>query len=295
MVGQHLIEAAADRGIVCRGTSRTQPLKLPKGSTWTAWNLAEWRTPEELDELFADVDAVVHAGAWVVPESVADTRLLLDINVRSCSCIGRWARGREIPLVFISGATVYSDPSRTGIKEEDPKTSGPSLGGFYGLTKYLGELVLGYELAQGLRLTVLRPSSIFGSGLAAGRLVRTLLEHAIAGQKISLKQPVDDRFNLIHATDVATATLDALEHQACGTFNIAGETVSLETIAKTCVKVAGRGSVSIEGPASRLPNSRFDLDCSAAEQAFGYRSTISLDQGLSRMFDDIMRSGGVTP
>jgi nucleoside-diphosphate-sugar epimerase len=290
MVGRQLLEHARRRAVRCRTSSRSQPAKMQAADTWTPWDLTESRSLAELDEIFGGVDALVHAGAIVAPNRTADLQRLLAANVGSCISVGEWANSRGIPVVFISGATVYGDPTRAGIRESDDKTDGEALGGFYGLTKYLGELVFGHLRASGLKLLTLRPASIYGPGLPADKLVRDFLERARRGETLRLTQPSDDRYNLVHASDVAAAVFAALEKEALGTFNVTGFMVTLGNLAESCVAVTGRGGVRVEEAPQRAPRSLFDLDGTAATAAFGYRPSISIEQGLRTMLEEVTQS-----
>ena len=132
MVGRQLLALAATRAVRCRASSRSRPANLRASDTWTSWDLAAPTSVAELDATFGGVDALVHAGAIVAPNRENGLLELLAANVGACLTVGEWANRRGIPVVFISGATVYADPTRVGIRESDPKTNGEALGGFYG-------------------------------------------------------------------------------------------------------------------------------------------------------------------
>ena len=273
MTGRHIRSLIERKGVRCIAVDRA------------AWDLREWREMEALDRLFGGAQAVVHAGATVPPPGEpAPARDLFDANVRACLCLGEWASARNVPVVYMSGAIAYGDAARAGIIESDQITI-RTHGGFYGASKVLGEMVLDRMRGEGLRLCVLRPSSIYGFGMHPAKMVAAFLERASRGETITLAQPVDDRINLVHAADVAAAAVGALEHESWDTFNVAGATtVSMLEIAETCVAVAGAGKVEIEAQAaSREPAVRFDLNCNKAAATIGYRPRVTLRDGLSRM------------
>lgn len=272
LMGSHLLPLLADGGIEALAPSRRE------------WNLADWRSPEELDRLFPGAEALIHAGA-LVPEgdAGADRRELLDVNVRASVCLGDWARRKGIPLVFVSSATVYADPHKPGIAESDAKASAPGLGGFYAFSKLAAEQSLQFLAGEGLSLCVLRPSSLYGTGMKNG-LVARFLAAAQRGETLRLAPPLDDRVNLLHASDAAAAALGALRSGARGVFNIAAasETGVLD-LARACVEAAGQGSVATEPVAGRPPFVRFSLACAAARAAFGFQPRVELREGLARM------------
>ena len=273
MTGRHIRSLMERRGIRCIAVDRA------------AWDLREWREPEALDRICEGAQAIVHAGALVpAPGEAPPAKDLFDANVRACLCLGQWARMRNLPVVYISGATAYANPSRPRIVESDEMTV-RTTGGLYGCSKHLGEMVLDHLGGEGLRLSVLRASSIYGTGMHPAKMISSFLQRAARGETIALAPPVEDRVNLAHAADVAAAALAAIEREGWDTLNVGGETaISVLEIAEACVAVAGKGKVEISAvPADREPIVRFDLNCDKAARAIGYRPSVTLRDGLRRM------------
>jgi UDP-glucose 4-epimerase len=293
MTGRHLMEVLRQRNISCIASSRSKPLALPAQSAWVAWDLAEVKNPEELDDLFPQVEVIIHLGAYV-PHKTEDSRDfqgIFDINVRACISLARWALVRRLPLLYLSGATVYRDVEKRNIKENDPKTTG-GFGGFYGYSKLLAERTLQYFVSEGLKLCILRPSSIYGHGLAQGKMINNFLELAALDKCIQLTPPVDDKINLIHALDVAKAMVQAIEYGAWGVFNIGGEEdYSILEIVEACIKIVGRGKIEImKSLKEDKAIYRFDLNSDLAKRTFGFNPSLNLYSGLKKMWDDKVTS-----
>lgn len=284
MLGGHLLSECARLEITCRCASRSRPVALPRDSAWARWDLCEEISQAALDDLFSGAQAIVHAGAAVPSAREAHTTgALFDANVRSALVLGEWARARSLPLVFISGAIVYASPDRVGIKESDEVGPGGSAG-FYGFSKYLGELIFQQFARQGLRLCILRPSSIYGYGLDHTKMISNFLNASMRNEVIELVPPLADAVDLVHASDVARATIQALEHEAVGVYNIAsGHMSKVRAVAETCLEIAGTGSIRTIGESDRSPTRRFGLDCSAAQESFSYSPRMSLSRGLADM------------
>lgn len=285
-VGRHLMALFARHGIESVASSRTAPPDKDGNPEWHGWDLAEWREPDALDATFPDVQAVVHAGAAVrSPGIELGERTLFDVNVRATRAIGNWALARRIPMLFISGATVYEAAGGGPLNEDSGLAWQGAIGGAYGHSKLLAEATLWPLRQEGLSLAILRPSSIYGTGMAPGKLIPTWLSAAARGEAIKIAPPAGDRVDLIHAADVAEAIKLTLERRAWGTFNIAsGTTYDLIEIAKACVAAAGRGSIERAGGGDgRAPAVRFALDTARARQALEFRAAIGLEQGLGLM------------
>lgn len=278
MLGRHLDNALHYAG------AEVVPVSRPAthGAAAACWDLAEWREPEALDELFPEVQAIVHAGAMVQPSGEVDKARMFDANVRACFNLGEWAISRNVPMVFISGAIVYADTLALEQKESAP-LGWRGLGGFYGFSKLLAEDVLMRLRQQGLKLAIVRPTSIYGFGITADKMVARFLAIAEAGDAIGLTQPVLDRVDLIHATDVSRAVVAVLEKACWDTFNLSsGNPISILELAEACVEVACRGRVAVSGEISSdyKPSTRYSLDSTLARRCLGWQAEISLKKGL---------------
>ncbi|MBH15658.1 MAG: hypothetical protein CME30_00040 [Gemmatimonadetes bacterium] len=282
MVGRAIIQEMIARGVTGSLSSR-KPVAFDHPSfSWSHWDLLEWKDPEELGDIFGDVDAVIHAGASVpTPAMTLGHKEMFDTNVRSCLALGEWAISCDIPLVYISGAIVYED-SEAELLEEASRIRAGGFGGFYGSTKFLAEQVLFALVEKGLRLTVLRPTSIYGPGMSKEKIIPKFLIKSMNGEQIRLRPPVKDKVNLIHSSDVARASIDVIESEVFGVFNLAGPSeVSIEEIADACVVNVGAGRTAVESEGDMTESTvRYRLSCRKANEKFGYEARIALSEGI---------------
>ena len=289
-VGRSMIEILNNKNVGYIAASRSEPKAINRQSSWIKLDLSEWHTSTQLDESFPDVQALFHLGAFV-PQKAVDNNAynhIFDVNVRSCLYLAEWATKRGIPVVFLSGATIYANPEQDDIKETDKKTTG-GFGGFYGYSKFLAEKTLQYFIKDGLKLCILRPASIFGYGLPDNKMITKFLLTAAVNETIELEEPTEDKINLIHSYDVANAMVQALTCEAWGIYNIADKTsYSILDVAKVCVKIVGRGQVKVlKTEDRRKPISRFALNCDLATKAFGFAQTLDLQKGIRKMWHNI--------
>ena len=253
------------------------------------WNLLDWKTLQELDEIFGGVDAIFHFGA-ALPQSRSgidgenqQVQIIFDTNVRACLNLAEWAESRNVPIVFLSGSTVYEDPYAKNINETAVQVKN-GLGGFYGYSKLLAEKVFDHFIENGLKLVVLRPSSVYGVGLGVDKLIASYLKLASNNENIKIESP-QNKINLIHALDVSKAALLAVNNKSWGLYNVAADKgTSVERLAESIVNVCGSGTVIIsEALTSQAPFTRFDLDTTKASHAFAFRQTVNLNEGLALM------------
>jgi len=114
------------------------------------------------------------------------------------------------------------------------------------------------------------------------------LRLAKRGETIVLNQPVTDSMDLIHASDVARAMVDAAEREAYGIYNIASECQkTVAEVAQLCVTLVGRGAVAVsEHVATRKGQLRFGLVCDRARKAFDFSPRIDLKTGIRMMLEE---------
>lgn len=129
------------------------------------------RDEEKMEKIFSEnkIDAVIHfAGLKAVGESVKKPDLYFDNNIGSTEVLLRVMKKYGCKnLIFSSSATVYGDPKRVPIYEEDPigATTNP-----YAETKYRIEMMLKdlYEQDKSWNFVILRyfnPIGAHKSGL----------------------------------------------------------------------------------------------------------------------------------
>jgi UDP-glucose 4-epimerase len=289
MLGRHILQVLAKAEQPVTAIYRTQPKYPPHIAALRIWDLGKWKSHDELDQLFDNVKAIIHAGAEVprLGQEISEKNLF-DANVRSCLCLGQWAAERNVPLIYISGATVYADTEAKKITEDAPKTN-RGLGGLYGFSKLLAEQVLDHLTETGLQSCILRPSSIYGDGLPPEKLVAKFLLSASAGETIQISPPYNERIDLVHAADVARAAYKAIELNAVGIYNVSsGDLVSIRELAETCVSVVKNGSIEIQPDKNvKEPTTRFDLDCSLAKRKLDFTPEFDLKTGLQNMWQEM--------
>ena len=279
MLGRHLHAAFDAAGAEVVAVSRVSSGDV-KG-----WDLAKWLEHAELDRLFPQVQAVVHAGAQVKPSGDVDQACMFDANVRACLNLGQWALARGIPMAYISGAIVYADPCLP-TQDESAKLGWSGLGGFYDSNKLLADVVLTRLRQKGLKLALIRPTSIYGQGIDREKMVCRFLSTAATDGVIELSEPTQDRVDLVHAADVASATKAVLVRECWETLNVSsGNPVSIKTLAQACVDVAGSGRISITGqtPPGYKPSVKFSLNIRRAQECLGWTPAIGIHRGLEML------------
>ncbi len=275
MTGCHMISLLRSKGIAYKAITRKE------------WDLTEWKSFDELDDIFGSVSAVFHFGAQL-PYNDFDnenwqTQKTFDTNIRSCMNLAEWAKLRNVAIIFLSSAVIYKNTQASKIIETDSKVLN-GLGGFYGYSKILAESVLSHLSENGLKCTILRPSSLYGYGLPSDKLVQKYINIASSNGVIKIKSP-RNKINFIHAYDVSNAALQAFNNKAWGVFNISSrEKNTILDVAEIAISISGSGSLIIEDDnKNEKAFTRFDLDSKLAKESFGFKAKITLKEGMTLM------------
>gem|GEM_PF-277174 len=217
-LGQHLVQAALDRGhhLTLFNRGRTGPDLFPnietligdrkgdlsalKGRTW---------------------DAVIDTSAWK-PDEVEASATLLAPNVKH--------------YTFISSASVYEDSSVPGMDESAPVYEGGFM--HYGLGKALSEKAA--ESAMPGRSLVIRPGLLVGPGDTSDRFTYWV-ERMDAGGNVLVPDCPDRKVQFIDARDLAKWTIKAVEDGQKGAFNAVGpdKTLTMGEVLDECRSKAG--------------------------------------------------------
>ncbi len=160
----------------------------------------------------------------------------------------------------------------------------------YGITKVAVEqLGRTYKLTAGLDCINLRTSWVYGPDFPRMRIPRDLLEAAIDGRPLHLKQGGDSAIDQTYIDDFVQGTLLALDHNnhPFDAYHIASGTApTLFEMADYIRELVPGADISI-GPGTYqhagvvdIPN-KGALDCSRAGEVFGYRPRFDLRAGLA--------------
>lgn len=274
-----LASAFPKKSIVATYFSHSPVLHKPN-LTWVRCDLANIRTNPFAGFVF---NKVVHAAAFLPPagtdpddfaEKIFFTNLLGTIDL-----FNRIKLGSQAHIVFISSAAVYSQ--KHGKFKETDDTYSPHIGGIYAQTKSYCEWFLRNRFG---RLTIVRPSYIYGRGMDKNQLLPRLLRQAMLGKELLLRPPYNMQCDYIHSRDVAAGVTSVLKRQKLGTYNLgSGYGTSIKKLAEECIKVAKNGR--LPGDLIRAQNkpsfcNRQLVDITKAKKQLGWRPGFDLGRGL---------------
>ncbi len=231
-------------------------------------------------------DAVVHLAAVSINRSVMDPDESISINmVGNQNVFAAAAEEGVRRVVYASSASVYGDPDRLPMHEDDdvhPMTP-------YCISKLAGEQLLGfYERQKGLDWVALRFFNVYGPGQKVTAYYTSVINHFVNRIRNGQAPVIDGRgeqsMDFIHVTDIARSIVASLE---CDTVNQVinigtGIDTSIAELAQILIDAVGADVEPIFNPRDVLV-SRRAADITRARELLGWEPTISVGDGLTEL------------
>ncbi|HET9610949.1 MAG TPA: NAD-dependent epimerase/dehydratase family protein [Acidimicrobiales bacterium] len=160
-------------------------------------------------------------GADVVLNNVAqvplakDRQLFWSVNVTGTANVLLAARDRGVAkVVHTSSSAIFGIPASNPVTEDTP---GRPLEA-YGRAKLEAEHLCHDAAAAGLDVSIVRPRTILGHGRLG--IIAVLFEFVAAGAPVYVLGRGDNRYQFVHADDLADAVLRAADREKPTTYNV---------------------------------------------------------------------------
>lgn len=189
-------------------------------------------------------------------------------------------------LIFVSsGGALYGNPKIEVAPETHPTTALS----YHGAGKIaLESFLVTFSRLTGTRLTVLRPSNLYGPGQplkSCFGLVRTMLQHIRQGTTMEIWGDGETVRDFLYIDDMVEACCRVRAKGDAGgeAFNIgAGTGHSINQLRQLAERITGRPLDVAYQPHRQVDVIRIVLDCSKIRAILGWAPTISLTEGLAR-------------
>ncbi|MGV8978019.1 MAG: NAD-dependent epimerase/dehydratase family protein [Cellulomonas sp.] len=234
---------------------------------------------------------VIHFAAVSINKSQSDPYESMDINMIGNHNVFAAAADHGVErLVFASSASVYGDPKKLPMHEDDalsPLTP-------YCIAKRAGEDLLGfYQRRANLSWIALRFFNVYGPGQKTTAYYTSVINHFVnrlrAGEAPVIDGKGEQSMDFIHVHDIARAVVLALDStQANMPINIGtGIDTSIAELARILIEAVGSDVEPIFNPRDVLV-SRRAADTTRARDVLGFEPTIAVRDGMA----DLIRIGG---
>ena len=233
---------------------------------------------------------VIHFAAVSINKSQSDPYESMDINmIGNHNVIAAAADHGVRRLVFASSASVYGEPKKLPMHEDDelsPLTP-------YCISKRAGEDLLGfYQRRANLSWIALRFFNVYGPGQKTTAYYTSVINHFVdrlrRGEAPVIDGNGEQSMDFIHVHDIARATVLALEaDQANLPINVGtGIDTSIAELARILIDAVGTDVEPVFNPRDVLV-SRRAADITRAREVLGFEPTIAVRDGMT----DLIRNG----
>lgn len=291
-IGSHLVEALVARGArvsILDDLSNGSEGNLEQVRGRIRFLKGDIRDPDACRDVLAGAQYVFHQAArGSVPRSIAEPVPTLDINVRGTATVFAACRDMGVPsVVYASSSSVYGDSARLPKREgEEGRPLSP-----YALSKTMNEqLAELFGRCYGMRMIGLRYFNVYGPRQDPSGPYAAVVPRFFAAARRN-EQPViygdgEQSRDFTFVSDVVLANMLAASAPdvAWGrVYNVApGTGVTINELARTIVASCGGGVKPIHAPGREGDIRHSRADSSAAAAAFGFRTEVSLEDGIRR-------------
>jgi nucleoside-diphosphate-sugar epimerase len=173
-----------------------------------------------------------------------DRELFQSVNVVGTANVLVAARAAGVAkVVHTSSSAVFGIPERNPVTEETPCRPLEA----YGRAKLQAERLCRDAAAGGLDVTIVRPRTILGHGRLG--IMAVLFEFVAAGAPVYVLGRGDNRYQFVHASDLADACLRAAGRPGPAVYNVGtGEFGTMRETLQALVDHAGTGSRVVSLP-----------------------------------------------
>lgn len=252
------------------------PLRLVEGDI---------RDPGAVNEAMEGRDTVFHLAASVGnARSIARPLDDAQTNVLGTLTVLEGARRHGVrKVVYSSSAGIFGELKTLPIREDhplDPDTP-------YGCTKLAGEkLCLAYARLYPMSCVCLRYFNVYGTGQrydAYGNVIPIFVHLMLRDQPLTVFGDGEQTRDFVNVRDVALANLLAARAEGLsGAFNLgSGTRISINELVHLLERVSGTEVTVRFGPPREGDVRHSIADISAAQRAFGFRPTVTLEEGLA--------------
>jgi len=249
------------------------------------------RDVETMHKVTAGMDAVIHMATLRITACAAEPREALGVMCDGSFNVLEAAQAAGVKkVVAASSASIYGLAEQFPTREDHHPYANRT---WYGASKIMLEgLLRSYNDMFKLPYVALRYFNVYGPRMDLhGRYTEVLIrwmDRIAAGQPPLILGDGKTTMDFVYIEDVARSNILALESDVSDeVFNVAsGVETSLNDLAAALLRVMGSKLKPEYGPERSVnPVSRRLACTKKASEKLGFRSTISLDDGLSRLVE----------
>jgi nucleoside-diphosphate-sugar epimerase len=240
-IGNKLANVLAQRGetvhALCRKTSDTSTLKHPNIKIFYG-DVSEL---ERVDEAMKGCDFAYHLAAYARSYS-KDNQEYFKINVEGSKNVCRAALKYAVKKIVITSTVVVFGPTNHRLSDETIKRDEARFYTVYEHSKFVAEKTVGEFIKQGLPVTFVNPTRIFGPGLMnESNSVTIMIQMYLKGKMRTILGNGNGLGNYGFVDDVVKGHILAMEKGRVGErYILGGENISYNNFFRAINEVSGK-------------------------------------------------------
>lgn len=295
-IGSHLVEALVKLGSQVRAFIRYNSRGDIGLLKWTGSDVlseieivaGDLRDSEAVLNATESRDFVFHLGALIgIPYSYVHPREVTDTNIMGTFNVLMACRQRDVPkMIHTSTSEVYGSAQRVPIDEDHP---------LQGQSPYAASKIGADKLAESffrsfdVNVCTVRPFNTYGPRQSDRAVIPTIISQALVGKEIKLGA-LWPRRDYTFVRDTVEGFIKAAQSTKTIGLEVnlgSNNDIGIGDLATKILRLLGKDIPIIEDSNRLRPDlsevKHLRADYSLAEQTFGWKPVISLDQGLNEV------------
>jgi len=286
LLGMHVISIFLSKNCKIVTFSRNKPKIKHRNLYWVKLDLNKNLSLRKLNKIFSKLACLIHIGAFVPDGKIIQSKNYINqVNVSTSLRLARWSKTNNKHFIFLSGAAIYKDEKKKNSEESKLKLKSKNI---YINSKILSEKSISKLRNKKFKLTILRPTSIYGHGMKDNKIISILINKIKNHKHIQIQNNEDTKINLIHAKDVAKGVFKSYKKKKYGIFNLGqNQCVNFFKIAQTLKRISNsKSKITITNNLnfSKMLNP-MDVKIQLAKKILSWSPSINLRKGLKMQID----------
>tara|TARA_Y100001970_G_C14103937_1_gene787024 strand:+ start:42 stop:959 length:918 start_codon:yes stop_codon:yes gene_type:complete len=281
LLGRHVIYFFLKKNYKILTLSRKNPRIKHKNLDWIKIDLSNKLSYQKLDKIFKKLKCLIHIAAFVPDgKNSRKKRDINKINIHSSVNLAKWSKINNKHFIYISGAVIYSNQNKKNSEKSKLKNKSNNS---YINSKILSEKAIFKLKDKNFKLTILRPTSIYGYGMKPNKIVSLLIDKIKKNQDVQIFNYLNTRVNFIHAADIATGIFKSFNYKSYGIFNLGQKNCvhfyDIASVVKKLINSRSKILLKRDKKFSKILNP-MNVKITLARKRLSWRPKISLKKGL---------------
>jgi len=294
-IGSHIVEELVKQGYnvkvfdsLIKGKKSSIQYLMDEGKI--EFIEGDLRNRDLVDKAMRRVDYVFHTAGIHILRSMESPEECIEVNIKGSYNIFISACDNKVKrIIFSSSSSVYGDPDRLPMSENSEiKPTEP-----YGASKWMCEKLLEYlSKKHGIDYNILRYFNVYGSRQAVHAYYTTVITSFIK-RILNNEAPIidgkgDQSMDFTHVSDVVNANILAMKSKNKNeVFNVGtGKPTSITELAEILRKAINSDVKPIFRDREVVCTKR-QADTTKAEKLLGFKSKVSVEEGLRKVAQEI--------